>query len=123
MNLNIYILKTIFFLINSIYLLFSEKRRKIHIDQSIVQVFFLKMNNSHTSKSSSCRKTFSSMGVIGKTCFDECFLFQLIIGRQTYHYRMVFLNRHVLAVLYWKETLFYTLSPQEQCNADFKVPR
>ena len=71
-------------LTNSIYLVlyFSKKAKKTHSYQIILQVSLicLKINVSQTFVSqtnNTCKKNFlPSVYVIGKACFDECFLFQ-----------------------------------------------
>ena len=70
--------------IKSIYLVFSSRERKRRLIQTKIyyKLFYcLKRNISKSFKSDSCKKSFPSMYIIDKTCFDLCFLFHVIIGR------------------------------------------
>ena len=60
------------------------------------------------------------------------FLFHLITGRQLFikacHYLKVLFQpqcsySYSLKKMIWKKFLFYSLSPEEQCNANTKVPK
>ena len=67
-------------------LLPSRNARKTHADQSIPHAFSLclKRNNPQTLKVAAAKTLFSSVYVIGTTCYDECFLFSLITGRHCF---------------------------------------
>ena len=54
-------------------------------DQSIIQAFtVLKQTTHRTSKVAAEKNIFSSVNLIGATCFNKCFLFYLIIGRHCF---------------------------------------
>ena len=85
---------------NSIYLIFSslEILRRL-IQTKLYHEFFLlclKRNVSLTFRSSSCQKLISSVYVIGTACFDEFFLFHVIIGRH-HSYPEGFCNQYDVA--------------------------
>ena len=88
---NIYIKKTKF-ASNKQYLfhlLTSRNTKKTQTDQSIPRVFllYLKRNDPQTFKSGSWK--FSSVYVVGTTCFDECFLFYVITGRHYFSWEFI----------------------------------
>ena len=77
---------------------------------------------------------FSSVYVIGTTCFDECFLFYVISGRHYFPWKfiviLIILNPHVATFFeasVLKEvrilSVFYIVSPQWQYDANTKVPK
>ena len=67
-------------------LLTSRYAKKTRTDQSIPHVFLLclKRNDPQAFKSGSCKNPFSSVHVIGTTCFDKCFLFYVVTGRHCF---------------------------------------
>ena len=44
-------------------------------------ILFLKRNDSPVFEKSCCKKIIPSVYIIGRTCFDECFLLHVITGR------------------------------------------
>ena len=71
------------FLINSIYLVFSsvEYKEDSYKPNYTTSFFFTLPENKRLTnfKSSNCKKLPKCVCVIGKACFDECFLFNVII--------------------------------------------
>ena len=55
--------------------LFSRNAKETHTDQSILQYFYSlwKERTHKPSKETAAKTFFSSVYVIGRTCFDECF--------------------------------------------------
>ena len=74
---------------------------KIRTDQSILQIFYpvSKETTGKTLKTAASKKSFSSLYVIGITCFDEYFLFYVIAGRYYFSQKFIvvprFFNGHV----------------------------
>ena len=70
-------------LTNSISLVYLPRNaKKFQTDQSIPHVFSLCKETTHKPLKAAVPKTlFSSVCVIGKSCFDECFLVHVIVGR------------------------------------------
>ena len=68
-------------------LLFCKNAKKVHTDQIILQVFLLCLKRSvlQTFESSSCNKHFAKCLCYFRACFDECFLFHVIIGRNIFY--------------------------------------
>ena len=70
-------------------LLFSRNAKKAHADHSILQTFF----SSHKPlKVVAAKKVFlkresisQSISIVDLTCFDKCFLFRVITGRQFFY--------------------------------------
>ena len=59
-------------------------------------------NSSQTFESSNCKNFFPSVYVVGTACFDEYFLFHVMIARH------IFYSLNILEVL-WKKSVFYVL--------------
>ena len=60
--------------------------------QSWPHVFFLlclRRNNPQTFKGTATKTLFSSVHVITKTCFDECFLFHVRTGRRYFLWKLI----------------------------------
>ena len=107
------------FLINSIYLVFSsveykEDSYKPNYTTSLFSLC-LKTNVWQTSKVATAKNFFPSVCVIGKACFDECFLFNVIIWRHYSLYKFIFTQSiFAIAILlrslkqvFWKMSIFY----------------
>ena len=62
--------------------LFSRNTKKTHTDLKTLQAFFLfsQKRRLRPSKVATVKNFYCSVHVIGRTCFDECFLFHLITG-------------------------------------------
>ena len=107
------------------HILFSRNAKETHTDQSILQCFFLslKRKDSQTFKRSRRKKIFSSVYVIGTTCFDECFLLHVITGKhhfsQKYFVALKFFNRLIL----WKYVFLLICVKTEvrYCNRIFML--
>ena len=77
----------------------------------------LKRNVSHTSKSSSCHKSFPSVYIIATTCFNECFLFRVITGRHYFLYKFIVTQKFgetamllcSLKQVFWKKSAFISV--------------
>ena len=76
----------------------------------------LKRNFSQTFKSSSCKKVFPKCAYhIDTICFNECFLFHVMIERRYFLYKFIFTQRFVetamllysLKQVFWKKSAFY----------------
>ena len=100
MRLNIYMWKTKFFLINSIYFVFSCLEMKISLIQTkaYYRTFYsVWRETSHKPlKAPATIKSFSSVYRIDTTCFNEWFLFHVTTGR---HY---FLHKFLVALKFVK---------------------
>ena len=62
-------------------MLFSRKAKKTRTDQSILQAFYsVWKETSHKHlKLAAAKKSFPSVYIINKTCFDECFLVHVFL--------------------------------------------
>ena len=85
---------------NSTYFVFSSPGIQRRLMQSKVSYRFFLLcpkRNAQIFKSRSCKKSLSSVYVLGRTCFNECLLFHVTTGR---HYRcslVILFNRRALA--------------------------
>ena len=61
---------------SGIYLVFLHSRnaRKTQADQSVPHIFLLSLKRNKPLKVAAAQTLFSSVYVIGTTCFDDCFL-------------------------------------------------
>ena len=105
---NISILKTKFTSLKQYLfrLLTSRNAKETQTDQSIPRVFLLclKRNDSQTCKRGSCN--FSSVYVIGATCFDECFSFYVITKRHYFSWKFII----TLRLFKWHFATFFEAS-------------
>ena len=78
--------------------------------------YCLKKKTSHKPlKVATAKRSFSSVYIIHTTCFDECFLFHVIIGRHYFLYKFIVTKRfgtiaillHSLRQVFWKKSAFY----------------
>ena len=118
-------------LINSIYLVFSAVGIERRLVQTILYYHFfslcLKRNVSQTSEVATA-KDFPSLYVIGKACFDEWFLFYVIIWRHYSLHKFIF-TQSIFAVamllcslkqVFWKKSVFYVCCLHNNTKASSK---
>ena len=111
-------------LTSSIYFVFLPQEMQKRLKQTKVYhafSYFIWKETTHKPLKVAAAKTlFSSVYVIGTTCFDECFLFYVITGRHYFSWKInvnlrFFLSAMLLLslkLLFWKKSVFYALSPQ-----------
>ena len=101
-------------------MLFSRKAKKTRTDQSILQAFLLclKRNVYKHLKLAAAKKSFPSVYIINKTCFDECFLVHVFL---VHNWKTLFFNKfsvtqrfgaiamflNALQQVLWKRSAFY----------------
>ena len=69
------------------------------------------------------------MYVIGKACFDECFLFNVIIWRHYFWYKLIVALRFFATAMllrsvkqvFWKKSVFYVRHLHYNTKANTKV--
>ena len=122
-------------LTSSIYFVFLPLEMQKRLEQTKVYhafSYFVWKETTHKPLKVAAAKTlFSSVYVIGTTCFDECFLFYVITGIQYFSRKInvtlrFFLSAMLLLSLrpvFWKRSVFYVLSPQWQYDANTWVPK
>ena len=108
----------------SIYVPFSSLEMQKWLEQTkICHVFsyFVRKETTHKPFQVPAAKTlFSSVHVIGTTCFDECFLFYVITGRHYFSWKIYDNLRFFLSAMlplslkpvFWNKSIFCALSPQ-----------
>ena len=111
-------------LTSSIYFVFLPQEMQKRLKQTKVYhafSYFIWKETTHKPLKVAAAKTlFSSVYVIGTTCFNECFLFYVITGRHYFSWKInvnlrFFLSAMLLLslkLLFWKKSVFYALSPQ-----------
>ena len=111
-------------LTSSIYFIFLPLEMQKWLEQAKIYhafSYFVWKGTTHKPLQLPAAKTLiSNVYVIGTTCFDECFPFYVITGRQCFFYESLSLpwdlfKRHVAAFLkpvFWKKSVFYAISPQ-----------
>ena len=109
---------------SSIYFFFLPLEMQKRLEQAKAYCsfsYFVWKETTHKSLKVGPAKTFfSSVCIIGTTCFDERFLFYMITGRHYFSWKFILtlklLKRHVVAffslLLFWKKSVFYVLPPQ-----------
>ena len=105
--------------IKSIYLIFPSRERQRRLIQTKVyyKLFYTiwKETSHKPLKVGAAKKSFPSVYIIDKTCFDECFLFHVITGRHYFLHKFSVTRRFgAIAMLllslkhvFWKRSTFY----------------
>ena len=103
----------------SIYLVFSSleiKRR--HIQTKVYYQLFYSVWKEASYKPwkvALAKKSFPSEYIMDTNCFDECFLFRVITGRNYFLYKLIVTHRFGVTVMllrslkqvFWKKSVFY----------------
>ena len=111
-------------------LLFHRNVKRTRADQRMLHfflfffcIFFVETNDNNPNVTTATN-LFSSVYVVGMTCFDECFLFYVITKRQYFLKSLSLLGgffQPACCCVLWKKCfergLHFTLSPQLQYNA------
>ena len=121
------------FFIKSISLVFSfrEMQRRLMRTKLCNKCFYSTwIETSHKpSKVAAAKDFLPNVYVIGTACFDECFLFHVIIGRHYFSYKFIVTRRFFASIMllrfleknYLKEVrILCPLSPQHHYNANIK---
>ena len=105
--------------IKSIYLVFSSRKRQIRLIQ--IKVYYKRFysvwkETSHKPlKVTTAKNTFPNMYIIGRTCFDLCFLFHVITGKHyflrkfssTQRFGAIAMLLRSLTQVFWSRSAFY----------------
>ena len=102
-----------------IYLVYSSRERQRGLTQTKVYYkpfYFVWKETSHKPlKVAAEKKSFPSVYIIDKTCFDECFLFHVITGRYYFLFKLSVTQRfgaitmflRFLKQVFWKRSELY----------------
>ena len=105
--------------IKSIYLVFSSRKRQIRLIQIKVYCKFFcsvwKETSHKPLKVTTAKNTFPNMYIIGRTCFDLCFLFHVITGKHyflrkfssTQRFGAIAMLLRSLTQVFWSRSAFY----------------
>ena len=114
-------------LISKIYLVFFSQEMQGRLVQTKVycKTFYSvwKVTTRKTSNMAATRNVHSNLYVIDTTCFNGCFLIQVITGRLIFYKSLLLEYSNCYAVASLKQACWPNRGCILRCNADTKVPK